>query len=87
MEGVSLGHNPQLLIQFQTPTQHVFNSINLPQEKGTIARAESQPLAMGKLEGIHEQGKTEWQLHEGGCASQRDQIKLEQSIWGGGGGY
>ena len=37
---------------------------------------------MGKLEGIHEQGKTEWQLHEGGCASQRDQAKLEQSIWG-----
>ena len=39
---------------------------------------------MGKLEGIHEQGKTEWQLHEGGCASQRDQAK--QSIWGERGG-
>ena len=41
---------------------------------------------MGKLEGIHEQGKTEWQLHDGGCASQRDQTKLEQSIWGERGG-
>ena len=63
-----------------------FISTNLPQAKGVIARAESQPLARGKLEGIHEQGKTEWQLHKGGCASQRDKTKLEQKHLGEGGG-